>query len=188
MSAAASAPVSRSFASAAAAPATTSPSHPIPTGSWTLYFHAPDDRSWAPDSYKKVHTVGAWEDLGATLRELGPGRLTNGMVFAMRGATSPLWEHRSNIRGGCYCLKISRRNAVEVYTRYLAAAAAECATTDPTANPIVGVTISPKKGFVIIKLWNTDGRVHKDPAEIVSLHEEVVPAEIIYRQNVEQKF
>ena len=179
---------SRSFADAAAAPASTSPTHPIPTGSWTLYFHAPDDRSWAPDSYKKVHTVGAWEDLGATLRELGPGRLTNAMVFAMRGTTSPLWEHHSNIRGGCYCLKVSRRNAVEVYTRYLAAAAAGCATTDPVANPVAGVTISPKKGFVIIKIWNMDGRAHKNPAEIVPLHEEVVTSEIIYRAHVEQKF
>ena len=178
----------RSFASAAAAPATVSPNHPMPTGSWTLYFHAPDDRSWAPDSYKRIHTVGTWEDLGATLRELGSGRLTNGMVFAMRGSTSPLWEHHSNIRGGCYCLKVSRRAALEVFTRYLAAAASECVTTDPDANPIVGVTISPKKGFVIIKLWNTDGRAHRDPAEIVPLHEEVNIAEILYRPHVEQKF
>jgi hypothetical protein len=179
--------VPRSFAAAAAAPATTSPTHPIPTGPWTLYFHAPDDRSWAPDSYKKVHTVAAWEDLGAVLRELGTARLTNGMVFAMRGATSPLWEHHSNIRGGCYCLKVSRRSAVEVYTRYLAAAATGCATTDPTTNPVVGVTISPKKGFCIIKVWNMDGRAHKDPAEIVALHEEINTAEILYRQNLDAK-
>jgi hypothetical protein len=179
---------SRSFASAAAAPASTSPTHPIPTGSWTLYFHAPDDRSWAPDSYKKIHTVSAWEDLGAVLRELGTGRLTNGMMFAMRGTTSPLWEHHSNIRGGCYCLKVTRRNAVEIYQRYLAAAAVGCATTDPSANPIVGVTISPKRGFVIIKLWNSDGRTHKAPSEIVPLHEEINVSEILYRPHVDQKF
>jgi hypothetical protein len=177
----------RSFASAAAAPATASPTHPIPTGSWTLYFHAPDDRSWAPDSYKRIHTVGAWEDLGVTLRELGTGRLTNGMVFAMRGSTSPLWEHHSNIRGGCYCLKVSRRNAVEVYTHYLAAAAAGCATTDPEANPIVGVTISPKRGFCIIKLMNANGRTHHDPTDIIQLHEEVNIGEILYRPNIDQK-
>ena len=177
----------RSFAAAAAAPATTSPTHPIPTGPWTLYFHAPDDRSWAPDSYKKVHTVAAWEDLGAVLRELGSGRLTNGMVFAMRGTTSPLWEHHSNIRGGCYCIRVSRRNALEIYQRYLAAAAAGCATTDSDANPIVGVTISPKRGACIIKLMNADGRAHKDPAEVVPLHEEVVTSEILYRPNIEQK-
>jgi hypothetical protein len=177
----------RSFAAAAATPATTSPTHPIPTGPWTLYFHAPDDRSWAPDSYKKVHTVSAWEDLGATLRELGTARLTNGMVFAMRGATSPLWEHHSNIRGGSYCIRVTRRNAHEIFLRYLAAAAAGCATTDATANPIVGVTISPKRGFCIIKLWNADCRTFKDPAEVIPLHEEISAAEILYRPHVEAK-
>jgi hypothetical protein len=71
--------------------------------------------------------------------------------------------------------------------RYLAAAAAGCATTDPTANPIVGVTISPKRGACIIKLMNLDSRAHNDPGEIIPLHEEVNTSEILYRPNTDQK-
>lgn len=179
----------RSFAAAAAAtaPAAAAP-HPIPTGSWTLYFHEPEDKSWTPDSYKRLHTADSWEALGSLLREVGNHKLTNGMMFGMRGETSPMWENRANIRGGCYCLKISRRNAAEIYQRYLAAAALDAASTDPAANPIVGVTMSPKKGFCIIKLWNTNAKAFHNPAtDIVLLHEEIRADEIIYRAHTEQK-
>ena len=56
---------------------------------------------------------------------------------------------------------------------------------DPAANPIVGVTISPKKGFCIIKLWNTDAVKHKNAADVAILHEDVQTGEILYRPHVE---
>ncbi len=177
----------RSFAQTASLPSQPMVTHPIPTGSWTLYFHEPEDKSWTPDSYKRIQGVNCWEALGALLREMGPHRLTNGMMFAMRGETSPLWENKANIRGGSYCLKVSRKVAGEVYQKYLAAAACGIASTDPQ-NAIVGVTMSPKKGFCIIKLWNTDAKAFHNPAaDIVSLHEEVVLPEVLYRPHTEQK-
>jgi hypothetical protein len=175
----------RSFATAAAAPATATPPHPIPTGPWTLYFHESDDKSSGIESHKKIHVAGTWEGLGTLLRELGPPRLLGGIVKVMRGDTSPLWENKTNIRGGAYCLKIPRRAAIEVFTRYVAAAAADCATTDPAANPIVAVTISPKKHFCIIKIWNLNARAHSNPADIVILHEEVRTEEILYRPHLD---
>lgn len=175
----------RTFAAAAAAPATVSPTHPIPTGPWTLYFHESDDPSWGADSYKKIHAAGTWEGMGTLLRELGPTRIMGGVLKIMRGDTSPLWENKVNIRGGAYCLKIPRRTATEVFTRYVAAAAADCATINPAENHIVGVTISPKRGFCIIKLWNTNATAHKSPTEVVILHEDVRTSEILYRPHVE---
>jgi hypothetical protein len=166
----------------AAAPAT----HSIPTGSWTLYFHEPEDKSWTLESYKKIAATAAWEGLGMLLRELGTHRITNGMIFAMRGETSPLWENKANIRGGSYCIKVGRRNAGDIYQRYLAAAALGCATSNPE-NAIVGVTMSPKKGFCIIKLWNACAKAFNNPADIAILHEEVRPEEILYRPHTDQK-
>lgn len=174
-----------SFATVASAPPSVSPTHPIGSGPWTFYFHESDDKSWGADSYKKIQAAASWEGLGTLLRELGPTRIMGGVLKVMRGDTSPLWENRVNIRGGAYCLKIPRRTAVEVFTRYLAAAAAECATTDPAANPIVGVTISPKRGFCIIKLWNLDAMKHKNPADIAVLHEDVRTEEILYRAHTD---
>lgn len=179
----------RTFASAAALPpaAPTVPAlHPIPTGSWTAYFHEPEDKSWAIDSYKRIASMGSWEGLGALLRDMGTQRIVNGMIFTMRGETSPLWENKANIRGGSYCLKVSRRTAAEVYQRYLAAAALGIATTDP-ANTIVGVSMSPKKGFCIIKLWNHSAKTFNNPADVAVLHEEIHTSEILYRPHTDQK-
>ena len=179
----------RSFAAAAALPATAVAApvtHAIPTGSWTAYFHEPEDPLWTASSYKLLQRVTTWEGLGAILRELGPHKTSNGLLRIMKGDSSPLWENKANIRGGSYCLKVPRRSAIEVFTRYLAAAALNCCAKDP-ANEIVGVTISPKKGFCIIKIWNLQAKAFCKPSDLELLHEEVKEAEIIYRCHTDQR-
>lgn len=138
------------------------------------------------DSYKRLQTVSSWEALGSLLREIGPNRITNGLLRVMRGEISPLWENNANIRGGSYCLKVSRRNSLEVFQRYLAAAALGVCAKD-SGNEIVGVTISPKKGFCIIKIWNLNAKAHGSPADIKLLHEEIKESEILYRKHTEQR-
>ena len=179
---------SRTFATAAATPAIISaPStHAIPTGAWTIYFHEPEDKTWTLESYKRIQNVNSWESLGAIIRELGTHRITNGMLFSMKGDISPLWENKANIRGGSYCLKVGRKSATEIYQRYLAAAAAGIATST-SENPIVGVTMSPKKGFCIIKLWNANSKAFNSPSDIAILHDEVRADEILYRPHTDQK-
>jgi len=104
----------------------------------------------------------------------------------MRGDISPLWENKANIRGGSYCLKVTRRNSVEVFNRYIAAAALGACAKDP-ANEIAGVTISPKKGFCIIKIWNLNAKAFGSPADLKLLHEELKVEEILYRPHTEQR-
>jgi len=179
----------RSFAEAAAQPPIAGglPAlHPIPTGSWTAYFHEPEDNLWTASSYKLLQKLTSWEAIGAILRELGPHKTTNGLLRIMKGDISPLWENKANIRGGSYCLKVPRRSAIEVFTRYLAAAAANCCSKD-AANEIVGVTISPKKGFCIIKIWNLNAKAFGKPSDLELLHEEVKVEEIIYRCHTDQR-
>jgi len=175
----------RSFAAAAASPSAVA-THPIPTGSWSVYFHEPEDKAMTSDSYKRLQTVSSWEALGSLLREIGPNRITNGLLRVMRGEISPLWENNANIRGGSYCLKVSRRNSLEVFQRYLAAAALGICAKD-SGNEIVGVTISPKKGFCIIKIWNLNAKAYGSPADIKLLHEEIKESEILYRKHTEQR-
>jgi hypothetical protein len=176
----------RSFAAAAAAPAQAPAPHAIPTGSWTAYFHEPEDSSWTAESYKRLQILKNWEEVGAFLRELGPHKTANGLLRIMKGETSPLWENKVNIRGGSYCLKIPRRTAIEVFNRYLAAAALGQAAKNPE-NEIVGVTISPKKGFCIIKIWNLNAKKFNKPSDLALYHEDVKEAEILYRPHTEQR-
>ena len=145
----------RSFASAAAAPAAVPAQHAIPTGSWTVYFHEPEDTSWTAESYKKLVVAKSWESLGSVLKELGPHKSTNGLLRVMKGEFSPLWENKANIRGGSY--------------------------------EIVGVTISPKKGTCIIKIWNVNAKKYGKPSDLNILHEDVKEEEILYRPHTEQR-
>ena len=175
------------FSAVAAAPSTGSlPIHPLTTGPWTAFYHEPEDETWGDKSYKPLQRIESYEALGTFLRELGSHKTTNGLLRIMRGDYSPLWENSANIRGGSYCLKVGRRSAVEVFTRYIAAAAQGTCTKNP-ANEIVGVTISPKKGSCIIKIWNLNATAFKNPADILLLHDEVKEEEILYRAHTDQK-
>jgi len=183
----------KSFAAIAAIPPTPAPlppptlgPHLIPTGPWTVYYHDPEDSSWDAHSYKKIYVPDSWEMLGTILHQLGTFKLMNGLVRIMRGQISPLWEDHANIRGGSYCLKIRRACAVDVFKRYVAAAALNRATSDP-ANEITGVTISPKKGFCIIKILNRSCTQFNSPSDIAILHPDVKHSEILYRRNTEQR-
>jgi hypothetical protein len=177
----------RSFAAAAAAPATGPVTHPIPTGSWSVYYHEPEDDTWTVESYKKLQTVSSWEGMGTLLRELGPHKTTNGLLRVMRGDNSPLWEDNANfLHGGTYCLKVWRRNAIDVFNRYLAAAALGICAKDP-ANTIIGVTISPKRESCIIKIWNLDTKRFGKPTDLEILHDDIKYEEILYRRNTEQR-
>lgn len=179
---------STTFASAAA-------THPIavppkllsiPTGPWTVYFHEPEDPSWTADSYKNIAVCSTVEGLSVILKELGPEKITGGLLRIMRGSYSPLWENKANIHGGSYCLKILGTVAIDVFKRYLTAAILGLCAADPD-NQIVGVTISPKTNTCIIKIWNLDAKRYHRPTDIPLLHPAVKEAEILYRPHTEQR-
>ena len=162
-----------------------SPSVAFPSGSWTLYFHDPADTDWTPDSYKKIGTFSDFMNLWGTLQHIGDAKFLSGMFFLMRDPFVPRWEHRSNIRGGCYCIKIPEALAKETYQRYVATAILGKVAAD--ANSIVGITISPKKGFHILKVWNTESKTFNKPSDIAILGDAMKSGDILYRPHVDQK-
>lgn len=156
------------------------------SGSWTLYFHDPEDSSWSPDSYKKIGTFSSFSAFWGTLAKIESERFLSGMFFLMKGSALPLWEHRSNIHGGSYCIKIPEAGAYELFQRYAAAAILELVSSTP-ANTIVGVTISPKKGFHILKLWNMSSKTFHMPTDIHLYGEGIKASDVLYRPHVDQK-
>jgi hypothetical protein len=161
-------------------------SSPFPSGSWTLYFHDPADTIWTPESYKQIGTFSKWDDIWGTMQAISSERFLSGMYFLMRGSYLPLWEHRSNIHGGSYCIKVPEAAAFETFQRYSAAGILDIVSSEPK-NSIVGVTISPKKGFHILKLWNLSSRLYNKPTDIGLYGEGVKLADVIYRPHVDQK-
>ncbi len=159
----------------------------FPSGAWTLYFHAPDDSSWTPSSYYKIGTFRSFTALWAALRRIDAGHFLTGMFFLMRDPFPPMWEHRSNIHGGTYCIKVPESTAYEAFQRYAAASILDAATTD-TRNTIVGISISPKKGFHILKVWNNSCKTFHAPSELMLLTDDLRHSDILYRPHVDQKF
>ena len=159
----------------------------FPSGSWTLHFHDPADTNWMPGSYKKIGTFTNFPDLWATFDRIGAERITAGMYFMMRDPCVPLWEHRSNINGGSYCIKVPESAVVETFQRYITAAILNLVTSDP-ANTIVGITISPKKGFHILKVWNSSCKSFHTPSDVALLGDGTRLSDILYRPHVEQRF
>ncbi len=156
------------------------------SGSWTLYFHDPEDSSWTIDSYKVIGSFKNFPDLWATFNRIGEQKLLAGMFFLMKDPYVPLWENRANIRGGSYCIKVPEKSSYETYSRYVAAGILNMVAKN-TGNQIIGISISPKKGFHILKLWNTDAKAHFKSNEINVYGDGMIQSDIIYRPHIDQK-
>ena len=57
--------------------------------------------------------------------------------------------------------------------------------TKNSENKINGITISPKRGFNIIKVWNTDAQKFNNPSDVTSLSTR--DDEIIYTPFIQKK-
>ena len=156
------------------------------TGPWSMYYHDPQDQSWSEDSYKKVATFNDYKTLWSAVASIGADKVNNGMWFFMRDPHPPLWENHMNIRGGSYCIKVTQNLSFEIFQRYMAAATLDQVSKRPQENKIVGISISPKKGFHIIKIWNKDGK-YGDIRDLALLDETIKAAEVLYRPNVNQR-
>ncbi len=167
--------------------AVASASSSFPSGSWTLYFHDPEDTTWVPSSYKKIGTFVDFNGLWGTCKAIDAEHFLSGMYFLMRDPYPPMWEHRSNIHGGTYCIKVPEAVAQETFQRYAAASILDMATSD-ARNTIVGISISPKKGFHILKVWNSNCKAYHEPSEIALLGEGAKLSDVLYRPHTDQKF
>jgi hypothetical protein len=159
---------------------------PIPTGSWVLYHHPMAETKWTLSTFKTVATMSTWREFWSVMETLRSSTLSDSMFFLMRKGIDPLYENYQNIRGGSYSLRISKDQAGECFLVYAIAMMMGDATTE-TMNTINGMSISPKRGFSILKVWNTDCTKFKDPAELKLHWEGLHASEILYTPHVEKK-
>jgi hypothetical protein len=79
------------------------------------------------------------------------------MLFFMRQGISPIWEDPQNVKGGCYSYKVSNKHVPEAWREACYLVAGESVSADKTfVSKITGLSISPKKGFCILKIWMSD--------------------------------
>ena len=159
---------------------------PIPTGSWTLYFHSPEETKWTLNTFISLGSMKKWEDFWIIIDALKPESLSDGMFFMMRDPSPPLWESHQNIRGGCYSFRCQKKDAADIYLNHIIAAMIGSLSLSPD-NRINGISISPKRGFNITKLWNTDAQQFNHANNINTSISSVKESDIIYTPFVQKK-
>ena len=159
---------------------------PIPTGSWTLYFHSPEETKWTLNTFINLGTMKNWRDFWTIIEALKPESLSDGMFFMMRDPSPPLWESHQNIRGGCYSFRCQKKDAADIYLNHIIAAMVGSLSLSPD-NRINGISISPKRGFNITKLWNTDAQQFNHANNINTSISTVKESDIIYTPFVQKK-
>lgn len=167
----------------------------LPTGSWTFYFHAPREKRWTIDTFKKIVTISTLRQALALFTEMGD-KLKRGMYFCMRDPHPPLWENYQNIRGGSYSLRGGAEEGVEYYKLYMLGAMLGLVARED-GDFINGISISPKimmtgggspkVGFYVIKVWNKDCEKFCSPAGLELLHGKLQLGDVLYTPHVEKK-
>ena len=124
---------------------------------WVLFFHDPEDNDWSVKSYKKLYEVESIEQFWDLFDFIGSKYISNGMFFFMRDGIAPVWEDKKNEDGGCWSFKISKKDIYNSWIELSMALLGENITNNiKDSKDITGISISPKKSFSIIKIWNSD--------------------------------
>ena len=135
--------------------------HPLNTA-WIIWYHNPNDKNWEIDSYKSILEISTLEDFLVLVNSWDKclPKVTQGMYFIMRKFKQndiiyPRWEDKYNKNGGYWSFKVSDKNSEETWVNLCKILIGEVINTSNPMN-INGISISPKKNFCIIKIWNND--------------------------------
>ncbi len=158
----------------------------IPSGPWTLYFHSPAETKWDISTFTKVATMKTWHDWWSVVEALKGKTFADGMFFLMRDPIPPLWENAKNVRGGSYSFRIQKNDVESAFISSAIACMLDRAVTS-SDNRIHGISISPKKNFNIIKVWNTDSTRFKNASDLECIADGLKLSDIIYTPFLEKK-
>jgi hypothetical protein len=159
----------------------------IPSGSWSLWYHSPNETKWTKSTYKLIASVKTWTEFWTLIDSLGDDALLNGFFFFMQDPIQPLWEDKHNIHGGSYSMRISARDSADLFLKYIIGAMVGEITTS-SENRITGVNISPKRGFNVINIWNQSAKGHNKREDIVPLSRVIGADEIRFMPHTERNF
>lgn len=127
--------------------------------SWTLWFHSPAETSWELDSYQRISTIKTLEDFWNVYSRMSNPIVENGMFFLMRENINPIWEDPKNKNGGCWSFKIYKKYIPNTWLDLSVHTVAESVTVKKDDSKLItGISISPKKSFSIIKIWNNNSK------------------------------
>ena len=127
---------------------------------WIVWYHSYLDKNWDMNSYKSILQIRTIEDLLVLINSWDKclPLVTEGMFFIMRKTNNdtiinPRWEDKHNINGGYWSFKVTNSEAQNIWYNLSKLLIGETISTQEPLE-INGISISPKKNFCIIKIWN----------------------------------
>jgi hypothetical protein len=160
---------------------------------WNLWYHDPNNTCYTLDSYINLGVIDSIESFWHYFYQLKLNQLQNGMFFLMLNGVLPTWE--DNLKGGFWSYKIDKKEIAQAWTKLsihlLSDNFVENYDDDITKknafnDEIIGISISPKKTFSILKVWINDDKVHQE----VKLNHDlpyINNEDPIYRSHIETK-
>lgn len=127
--------------------------------SWMLWYHDPEKKDYSLESYIKLADVSTPQQFWTLVDAIPKEAWESGMFFFMRRGFRPIWDVFENAAGGSWSKKVEASTAYETYIDLLVHAVTN-ELTSTRGETIVGITISPKGPFSIIKIWNTTTAVY----------------------------
>ena len=137
---------------------------------WNYYYHLPNDKNWNLASYKPIMSnISTLEQLIGLNEMVTDNIIKNCMLFIMRKGITPMWEDACNRQGGSFSYKVVNKMVVQVWRKLMYLLCGYSLTIDPSHMDLVnGITISPKRGFCIVKIWMKNCTL-QDPAVITNI-------------------
>ena len=130
------------------------------TSAWSFWYHAHDAQDWSRESYKKIHTVKTAEEFWGVFQLMTSSHISKGMFFVMKENIFPDWKSPENRRGGFWSIKLDAHkkkiDVLNVLKEWLASMISNCIVDINSLVTIHGLSLSPKNGHFIIKLWVRD--------------------------------
>lgn len=121
---------------------------------WVLWYHDPNSSDYTEKSYIRIMDVTSVDEFWSIVKGISEKAWTSGMFFLMRAGYRPLWDAPENDKGGAWSKKIDASETYEVFIDCMVHCIAEKLLKQHN-DTVVGVTLSPKGQFHIIKFWNT---------------------------------
>ena len=150
---------------------------------WTLWAHLPHDTDWSINSYKNIYTMQTVQETIAITATLPDILVKNCMLFLMRDGVKPIWEDPKNRDGGCFSYKISNKNVYDVWKELTYFVVGNSISANSSfVNSVVGITISPKKNFCIIKIWMSNCK-NQNPSLVSSNVKGISPQGCLFKKH-----
>lgn len=122
---------------------------------WKLWYHDPENHDYSIGSYIMVADFSNVNQFWSVVDAIPKEAWECGMFFFMKKGYPPIWECEENKKGGAWSKKIDASQAQTAFIDLMV----HCISDELLVRNIetlVGISISPKGQFHIIKIWNSN--------------------------------